>query len=251
MANVYGSAGVAVDAAGNIYFSVNANGYGRVEKRTPSGRQTILPFKWLTTPFGVTVDGSGNVYVTDYEYDKKWGLCLVWRLSPAGVQTRIWIPELRDPSDVHVDTAGNLYVVDRANNRIVRVAPDGTQETILPGNLDFPFGIYVDSVGTITVSNSMVRAGTIRRDAAGNETKLPFTEVDAPTGLDIDSAGNVYLVQSGGFGTYGARVLKMTPDGVQSEVPFPRNTLNDPKGIAVTDKAIFVADNHGIARLDL
>ncbi|MFD6155130.1 hypothetical protein ACFWF7_16385 [Nocardia sp. NPDC060256] len=251
MANVYGSAGVAVDTAGNIYFTDNSNGHGRVVKWTPSGGQTILPFNWLTIPYGVTVDGSGNVYVTDYFYEKAWGLCLVWRLSPAGVQTRIWIPELRNPSDVHVDTAGNLYVVDRANNRIVRVAPDGTQETILPGNLDFPFGIYVDSAGTITVSNSMERAGTIRRDVAGNETKLPFTEVDGPTGLDIDSAGNVYLVQSGAFGTYGARVLKMTPDGVQSVVPFPKNALRDPKGIAVTDKAIFVAGEHGIARLDL
>ncbi|WP_107653246.1 NHL repeat-containing protein [Nocardia suismassiliense] len=71
------------------------------------------------------------------------------------------------------------------------------QETILPGNLSFPFGIYVDDAGTITVSNSEDRMGVVRRDAAGNETTLPFTDLDRSMGLDIDAAGNAYVVQQG------------------------------------------------------
>ncbi|MFC9435569.1 hypothetical protein [Nocardia sp. NPDC057030] len=127
-------------------------------------------------------------------YDSKYRHGFVYR---EGVETTIAIPELRNPADVHVDTAGNLHVVDSWNDRIVRVRPNGTQETIPPGNLAFPFGIFVDAAGAITVSNSEDRIGIVRLDAAGNQTTLPFTGLDRLMGLDIDSAGNIYVVQAG------------------------------------------------------
>ncbi|WP_194832258.1 hypothetical protein [Nocardia sp. XZ_19_369] len=245
---VYGPAGVAVDASGNVYYT-NASTRA-VIKRDPLGRETTLPVRWLNIPFGVTVDASGNIYITDYQYDKKYQRGFVHRLSAGGVHSRIEIPELQNPTDVHVDSASNLYVVDSWNSRIVRVDPSGVQETILPGNLSFPFGIYVDDAGTITVSNSEDRIGVVRRDAAGNETTLPFTGLDRSMGLDIDAVGNVYVVQQG-VRNATPRVVKMTPEGVQSVVPSRPGVLHTPRGIAVTDTAIWVADSYGLEQLDL
>lgn len=249
METYYGPTGVAVDATGNIYYTHRWSN-NTVTKIDPQGRESVLPFKWLETPFAVTVDAAGNVYVSNYEYDSRLGYCPVYRLSVKGVQTRIAIPELRRPTDLHVDSAGNLYVVDSWSGRIVRVLPDGTQETIPPGNLDFPFGIFVDTAGTITVSNIEDRVGIVRRDAAGNDTTLPFTNLDRSTGLDIDSAGNIYVAQLGVRNGI-PRVLKMTPDGTQSVLPFGPGVLRRPMGIAVTDTEILVADDYGLQRLAL
>ncbi|KAA8890255.1 hypothetical protein F3087_02805 [Nocardia colli] len=246
---VYGPSGVAVDAAGNTYIA-NSSVSNYVLKQDPDGRESRLSFRYLQVPYGVTVDTAGTVYVTDYKYDSKYQRGFVYRLTVGGVETRIEIPELRNPTDVHVDAAGNLYVVDSWNDRIVRVAPNGTQETIPPGNLAFPFGIVVDGAGTITVSNSEDRIGIIRLDAAGNRTTVPFTGLDRSMGLDIDSAGNIYVVQAG-FQSSAPRVLKMTPDGVQSVLPFGPGVLHNPRGVAVTDNTILVADEYGLKKLAL
>ncbi|QBS41982.1 hypothetical protein [Nocardia sp. CS682] len=246
---VYGPTGVAVDAAGNTYVAGNSS--GQVYKVDPEGNSVTLPFRWLKRPFGVTVDAAGNVYTCDYQYDLKYKRGFVHRLSARGVQTVIEVPELRNPTDVHVDSVGNLYVVDFYHGRIVRVAPNGTQETIPPAPLGYPFGIVVDDAGTITVSNGDETIGIVRRDAAGNQTTLPFTSLDRPSGLDIDAAGNVYVAQVGVQSDVSPRVLKMTPEGVQSVLPFAPGVLRRPMGIAVTSSEILVADEYGIERLAL
>ncbi|WP_267897871.1 hypothetical protein [Nocardia suismassiliense] len=43
----------------------------------------------------------------------------------------------------------------------------------------------------------------------------------------------------------------MTPEGVQSVVPSGPGVLHTPRGIAVTDKAIWVADSYGLKQWDL
>ena len=57
-------AGVAVDAAGNLY--VTDEGNNRVLKLAAgSATQSVLPFTGLNGPGGVAVDAAGNLYVTD------------------------------------------------------------------------------------------------------------------------------------------------------------------------------------------
>ncbi|WP_246180967.1 hypothetical protein [Nocardia ninae] len=189
----------------------------------------------------MAVDVAGNVYVAD----SARGSEKIVRLGTDGVQSIIRIAELRNPTDLRFDAAGNLYVVDSWAERIVRIAPNGTEETIPPGDLDHPFAVHVDQAGTITVSNRAESVGIIRLDANGSRTTLPFTGLDQPTGLDIDAAGNVYVAQSGQSGTYGARILKLTPSGEQSVVPFARDALYRPMGIVVRDGFITVADQLG------
>jgi serine/threonine protein kinase, bacterial len=59
-----GPAGVAVDAAGNLYLADSRN--SRVLKLAAgSSTQAVLPFTGVDDPSGVAVDTAGNVYVTD------------------------------------------------------------------------------------------------------------------------------------------------------------------------------------------
>ena len=76
--------------------------------------------------------------------------------------------QFNGPLDVAVDAQGNLYVADSANHRIREITPGGTVTTLAgsgtPGNADGP------------------------------ATEARFR---APEGVAVDSAGNVYVADTG------------------------------------------------------
>ncbi|QIS16484.1 NHL repeat-containing protein [Nocardia arthritidis] len=215
----------------------------------PDGTVSEVPFKYgVSNPTALAVNPEGTVYVAktlDGPSPR------IYTMSVNGTQSYIDVPELHAPTDLRFDSVGNLYVVDSWNNRIVRIKPGGIQETIPPGNLDRPYAVHVDAVGTITVSNRAPGAGITRYTAAGVQTTIPLTGLDEPTGLDYDMDGNLYVAQSG-TGPLGPRVIKYTPDGVQSNVAFPLNSpdaLYKPMGICVRDGFLYVADQvYGILK---
>src|SRR5438477_12687830 len=88
---------------------------------------------------GLTIDAHDNLYFTD------WFENLVVKVAPDGSATPIAgtvAPgfsgdggpasgaQLNGPSGVVLDVTGNIYVADTMNNRVRRVAPDGTITTI-------------------------------------------------------------------------------------------------------------------------
>ena len=139
-------AGVAVDAAGNVYIADSFN--HRVRKVDPTGVITTFAgtgaagfsgdtaqatAAQLSLPRGVSVDGAGNVYIADT------GNHRVRRVDPTGVITTVagtGIPgfsgdtgqanlaqvNLTTFAGVASDSAGNVYIADRNNNRVRRVA---------------------------------------------------------------------------------------------------------------------------------
>ncbi|MFE5290360.1 hypothetical protein ACFRAQ_35895 [Nocardia sp. NPDC056611] len=234
---------VTVDNAGNIYAC--GTGSPQVYKMTPAGVVSQVSFTSLQSPSAIAVDSAGTVYVAE----SKTGIERIYKKTAAGVQSQIIVPDLRKPTDLRFDSAGNLYVVDSWNARIVRIKPNGVQDTIPPGGLDTPFAVHVDAAGTVTVSNRAEWIGVVQYTTSGVQTTVPLTGLDQPTGLDFDTDGNMYIAQSGQSGTTGARVLKYAPDGTQSVVPFPLNDPNEslyrPMGICVRNGNIYVADQLG------
>lgn len=192
--------GVAVDAAGNIYFA--DGGDHTVRKVTTTGAVTTLAGG---SGQGGSVDGTG----TDARF-----------VYPFAIAT---------------DAAGNVYVTDIGNHNIRKITPSGVTSTVagsagIAGQLDgtgtaaqfsYPQGIALDAAGTLYVAdtnNSTIRkisAGGVVTTFAGVATQPGTADgvgaaarFNYPFGLATDSAGNVYVADHGN-----STVRKISPQG--------------------------------------
>jgi sugar lactone lactonase YvrE len=200
-------------------------------------------------PNGVTVDGSGNVYVADT------GNGAIRKITPLGVVTTLagsifnrgnrdgsgldaWFSS---PTGVAADTTGNIYVSDAFTNTIRKVNPAGTVSTIAGsasfrgGSADgtgtaaqfsYPSGIAVDSAGNLYVADTY--NDTIRKITSDGKvatlagfTGMPNTtdgtgpdaRFNQPTGVAVDSSGTVYVAD-----TVNCTIRQISPAGVVSTV---------------------------------
>ena len=142
-----GPEGLAVDAAGNVFFASALEAVFRLDAAT--GMLTVVagnggngfsgdngPATSAEVSFGgggdlysanVAVDGPGNLYIADQ------GNGRVRKVSNGVIST---IAQLYSPSGIAVDTAGNVYVA--SGNRIMKVA-NGVITTVA-GNSNAGFG---------------------------------------------------------------------------------------------------------------
>ncbi len=143
----------------------------------------------LTNPTSVAVDIAGNVYVGDWSglIRKIWALdgaittfAGTGTLGYSGDGGAAASAMLGKPSGIASDNAGNIYIADAENNRIRRVEA---------------------STGIITTI-----AGTGASTDSGDGGPAINAGVSRPSGIAIDSAGNVY------FGSGWDRVRKLTAD---------------------------------------
>lgn len=200
LANVYSTAGVAVDGAGNTYASGIYN--HAIYKITPGGTVSILAGS----------QGAGNA-------------------DGVGTAARF-----ANPRGIAIDGSGTLYVADMANHAIRKITPNGTVTTLagLPGTrgwddgagsvarFDQPQGVAADASGNVFVADTGTR--TIRKiTPAGVVTTLAGlgyvtgtadgtgldARFDQPQGVAVDAAGVVYVAD-----TANHTIRRITPAGV-------------------------------------
>jgi sugar lactone lactonase YvrE len=200
-----GPEGIAADPAGNLYV---ADGSNRILKVDSSGTVTVYAGTGasgysgdggpatnatLSSPTGVALDSSGNVYFSDAnnnvvrKIDRSQTITTV-----AGNHTAAYAGDggqaasagLNTPWGLAVDASGNLYIADSFNGVIRKVNPSQSISTIagkqgappLSGDggpatsagLAAPHGVAVDAAGNLYIAD--FHAATIRKVSASQQT---------------------------------------------------------------------------------
>jgi sugar lactone lactonase YvrE len=156
---------------------------------------------------GMAVDSAGNLYIADEVTST------IRKVTPDGmISTAVGSSAgLRNPSDVAVDASGNLYIADFNSLRVVKITPAGVVSTI--ASIVFPSAIASDPTGIVYVTDSFTidDVSTVYKVTPDGAVSVLATGFIGPTGLALDSAGNIYVADS-------RYVLKVDPQGQKSIV---------------------------------
>ena len=200
---------LATDAAGNLYIADGS----RVRKIstdgtivTVAGNPSRVGFSGdggpatnalLGFPSGLATDSSGNLYIADGSHIRK--------VSPGGTISTVagqdsspgrvaigdggpaYTAIISDPTGVVVDGAGAVYIADTFGDRVRKVTADGIITTV--AGTGFVGGVSGDGLQALNV------------------------DLNWPSGLAIDPAGNLYIADAGS-----GRIRKLSPGGVVSTV---------------------------------
>lgn len=205
----------------------------------------------LSYPWGVSVDGLGNLYIADAANNrirKVDGNGMITTVAGNGINGfsgdggPATQASLSGPSGVAVDNVGNLYIADYANYRIRKVDGNGIITTVA-GNGNNGFSgdggpatqaslspvrdVAVDRFGNLYISdtyNDRIRKVDVNgyiTTVAGNGTRFfsgdggPATQasISYPHGVSVDGLGNIYFAD-----VSNSRIRKVDANGIITTV---------------------------------
>lgn len=249
--------GIAVDAAGNLYIADTYN--HRVRKVTPNGMITTIAGTGiegfagdgglatsarLWSPVDVAIHADGSIYIADGANNRVRKISLdgiittVAGTGPSGISTGYSAGDggpataaQLSVSAIAIDAAGNLLIADDEGGRIRRVSPDGIITTVAGG-------------------------GSL---AAGDGVPAVVAGLKDPTGVAVDSVGNIYIADQDDN-----RIRKVSSDGVITTVagtgdwgyygdggPAAAAWLEYPGQVALdVEGRVYIAENYRVRRVD-
>jgi DNA-binding beta-propeller fold protein YncE len=180
-------------------------------------------------PKGIAIDSEGCLYVADCWNHR------IQKLSPVSHESGSWkfmasfgsygddAGKFNEPYDIAIDKRGRIFVLDRCNHRVQVFGSKGNHRGIIG------------------------QRGTVIEEELAELFDTPlnlfsFPAFEFPTGINVDSFGNIYVVDSNNH-----RIVKLTPEGDVS-LSFGKNGSGDgefqyPHGIAIDNRdTIFVSD---------
>ncbi|WP_412850400.1 T9SS type A sorting domain-containing protein [Chryseobacterium sp. PMSZPI] len=275
------------DSNGNLYISDNAN--HRIRKITPQGQVSTLAGSTsgyadgigtaaqFNSTSGICIDGSGNLYVSDYDNHRIRKITPQGQVSTFAGSTQGYVDGLgtaaqfNNPTGIAIDPSENLYVADSNNHRIRKITPQGQVSTLAGSTSGYadgsgttaqfntPFGIAIDASGNFYIAdliNNRIRkitpqgqvstlAGSTSGYADGSGTTAQFYY---PYGIAIDPSGNLYVSDH-----INNRIRKVTQQGQVTTVAGSTEGNADgsgtaaqfklPSGIIINTGNLYVADN--------
>lgn len=232
----------------------NPNTYG-------FSRQLTVPLTLsnlqLKNPYGVAVDSSGNIYISEYTNHRIIKVIgstfsVIAGSATASGNTGDNGPAtsalLKNPYGIALDSNNNIYIADYGNTRIrmIYVASNGTRTGGLLTN-------------GLTVGNIYAIAGTGTYSYSGNNVAATSATLRFPKGVAIDSTFNVYIADTnnnvirkitnstglistiaGANPTTGAAAMStFAGDGTSTSTSWG---LAAPQGVSVYLTGIYIAD---------
>ncbi len=217
----------------------------------------------LNDPFGLSFDGTGNLYIADTDNN------VIRKVDVNGVITTVvgnnaagysgdgslaTDAQLFNPLGVLADTTGNLYIADSFNN-VVRFVTVGGQISTIAGN-GYGAGTGGWNEGGISGTGGW----------SGDGGPATSAELFTPTGLALDANGNLYIGD-----TQNSAIRKVDTNGNITTVaglcgegcsngysgdggPATSAQLNFPMGLAVDPAGDFYfadTDNSSIRKVDV
>ena len=210
-------AGIALDAAGNLFIADTVNNrVRRIDARTGiittiagtgeqkfSGDGGQATHASLFGPTGLALDAAGNLIIADRfnsrvrRVDARTGI--ITTVAGTGVSKfsgdggPATQAQLDSPSDVALDRTGNLFIADQDNHRIRKVdAATGLIATVAGSG---PTGFY-------------------RGAFSGDGGPATEARLNSPSGIAVDAAGNFFIAD-----TYNRRVRRVdSPSGIITTV---------------------------------
>ena len=259
-----------LDGAGNVYITgIGRGASGNFDyitiKYNPTGTQVWRmeyngPGNSLDEAHAITVDGSGNVYVTGWSLGTGGYDYATVKYNSAGVQQ--WASRYTNTAagtdeawDVGVDNAGNVFVTGSSDGAgsnsaatTVRYNNAGVQQYAnrfegAGGDIDAGYAIYVDAItGDAYVAGYTFQSTaadfnfiTVKYNLAGAQQwatvyNSPDANYDEAHAIAVDGSGNVYVTgisQTLVLTNYDYATVKYNSAGVQQWATRYNGTGND------------------------
>jgi uncharacterized delta-60 repeat protein len=215
-----GGKGINVDSSGNVY--VTGHTYGGLDGNTNSGDYDIFLVKYNSSGTkqwlrqlgtssedrgnSVSLDSSGNAYVTGYTHGEldgntNSGRADIYLMKYNSSGTKQWIIQLGTSSsdigrDVSVDSSGNIYVAGFSKGGLDGNTNSGNEDIILMKYNSSGIKQWIIQLGT----SSEEKAGSVFVDLTGNVYMSGYTfgGLDGNTNLGND---DIFLVKYNSSGT--------------------------------------------------
>ncbi len=260
---------VAVDAAHNLYIADSGN--NRIRKISAgkiatfagstqsiyTGDGGAATSAGLTSPYGVQLDASGNVYVADLGNHVVRVVGADGKIATVAGNTSANFTgdggpatgaALNRPLGIAIAPGGRFYIGDSFNHRVRMVAPDGTISTVAgngvatyqgddgpatSASLSRPFGVALDAAGNLYIAdsaNNRVRkvstdgtmatvAGTGTAGFSGDGGPANKAQLNRPWDVKVDAAGDLFIADYSN-----SRIRMVTPDGVITTIAGDGNS---------------------------
>ena len=271
------------DASGNLYVADAIN--NAIRKITPAGvvstfAGSLTGLSGLTDatgtaalfnyPDGITIDGSGNLFVSDYNNEA------IREITPAGVVSTFYVSSgTFGPGGLCFDNSGNLIVTAQDASQVLSInssavatlvagsTPGYVNGTGAAAQFNTPTDVRVDASGNIYVSdfeNNAIRkitSGGVVTTFAGSDVsgntpgfangKGTAAVFNNPTGLTIGPGGVIYVADM-----YNNDIRQIMPDGTVTIFAGSATQLSgDGNGTGTAagfDQPVYIyADNTGTA----
>ncbi len=200
---------------------------------------TPLDSTGLSFPFGVAVDGSGNVYFSDNNNNA----VDEWQAATNTITTLV-SSGLNAPSGVAVDSLGNVFIADTGNNAIEEWHAATNSVSTLVSGLSFPYDVAVDGSDNVYIADTFNNAIKEWNATTKNVTTLSNSTwgLNTPSGVAVDSSGNVYISNTG------AETIEEWNVSTQNVSTLVPSGLYNPHGLAVDSSGnVYIADSNNNA----